>query len=405
MPNPLGSGWEKRAWSHLEALSGMGDVDLLLCLLPAQIRSAGPLDAVAEKCRRLLILPIRPAAQRSASRWPGMTLLRRLIHFGGPRHTLEPTAQEAVATLGAEASHPYDLTFCFRLRAYTMLDRIAGSAGLAWRRRFVDLDDIESRVLWREFLTQRGTFGPEHRLLLLADAAEARRDENAVLRHADGIGVCSALDAETIAARKPRGKVTIIPNSFAELPALPSKTAGEAARLLFLGTLSFKPNEDAILHFCTHILPLLQNRRTQPLALDIVGRGPSAAVQALAALPNVTVTGGVERVEPYYQDADVVIVPIRYGGGTRIKILEALALGRAVVSTTIGAEGLDLRPGEDILIADSPDDFAAACLRLIDDGELRTRIAQSGRERFMDTYAAGRVQKRMTDELSSILSG
>lgn len=404
VPDPAGAGWEKRAWSHLQALSADAEVDLLLCLLPAQRGNVdGPALARARAlCRRLDILPIRPTARRSTSRVPGLTLLRRLPLTRAPQYEFD-TAGDADATLPAPAD--YDLAFCFRLRCHALLDALGRRAGLAWRRRFVDMDDVESQVLWREFLARRGDYGFERWLLILAAAAAAHRDEADALRRADGIGVCSTVDATRLAARRPRAQVAVVPNSFPALAPLPPAVPAETARLLFLGTLSFKPNEDAILYFCAEILPLLRQRCPRPFVVDIVGRAPSAAVRALGELAGVTVTAGVERVEPSYQAADVVVVPIRYGGGTRIKILEALAFGRAVVSTTIGAEGLDLRLGEDILVADDPTAFADACIRLLGDEPLRQRIAAAGRARFLDTYEAGRVQTRMMETLSSLLAG
>jgi len=401
IPDAAGSGWEKRSWSHLQALSAEAEVDLLLCLLPAQRRAAdaNALQKAAALCRRLAILPIRPSARRAAARLPGLTLLRRLPLFPGPLYDIESDTTESLLP-----PTRYDLAFCFRLRSHALLDEAGRRAGLQWRRRFVDLDDIESQVLWREFLARRGDFGLERWLLILADSISARSSERDALRHADAVGVCSSVDAAKLAKRGAEAAISIVPNSFPALAPLPEALGDGPGRLLFLGTLSFKPNEDAILYFCAEILPVLRQRHSQAFALDIVGRGPSPEVQALARLPDVTVTAGVERVEPCYEAADVVLVPIRYGGGTRIKILEALALGRAVVSTTIGAEGLDLRPGVDLLIADTPTDFADACIRLLKDETLRARIAASGRARFLETYEAGQVQKNMMKALSSLMA-
>jgi len=401
IPNATGSGWEKRSWSHLQALSTGAEVDLVLCLLPAQRRATDPraLQTAAALCRHVAVLPIRPSARRAAARLPGLTLLRRLPLFPGPLYDIENDTTDSLLPPTA-----YDLAFCFRLRSHALLDEVGRRAGLRWQRRFVDLDDIESQVLWREFLARRGDFGLERWLLILADAASARASEHDALQRADAVGVCSSVDAAKLGRRRTKAAISVLPNSFPALPQLPEALQDGPARLLFLGTLSFKPNEDAILYFCAEILPLLRQRCGQPFAVDVVGRGPSPQVLALAQLPEVTVTAGVERVEPCYEAADVVLVPIRYGGGTRIKILEALALGRAVVSTTIGAEGLDLRPGVDLLIADTPADFAEACIRLLKDEALRARIAASGRARFLETYEAGQVQKNMMKALSSLMA-
>jgi glycosyltransferase involved in cell wall biosynthesis len=167
--------------------------------------------------------------------------------------------------------------------------------------------------------------------------------------------------------------------------------------------MSYQPNEDGILFFCAEILPLIRQRTPQRVVLEVVGRGPSARVAALGKDDTITVTGEVETVEPCYERADVVVVPLRFGGGTRIKILEALALGKPVVSTSIGAEGLDLVDGRDILIADDPEGFAAACLRLMADPILRSRIAESGRQRFIECYESRRVQDNLRKALQSLV--
>ncbi len=194
------------------------------------------------------------------------------------------------------------------------------------------------------------------------------------------------------------------PNSLRDLPILTQQPRTEKIILLFIGTMTYGPNEDAAIYFCKEILPALKEKFPGMVELLIVGRGPSPAVSALGKDPAVKVTGGVDSVEPYYEKAHVVIAPIRFGGGTRIKILEALAFGRPVVSTTIGAEGLDLKPSRDILIADTPEDFALACIQLAFDDELRQRIAESGRKRFSELYEADRVQRKMICDLREIIA-
>jgi len=112
--------------------------------------------------------------------------------------------------------------------------------------------------------------------------------------------------------------------------------------------------------------------------VQIVGHAPPPDIQRLARFPGVEVTGSVADVRPYYEEATVFIVPLRLGGGTRLKIIEAMAMGLPAVSTTVGAEGLSVQPGEDILIADDPASFIESVLRLLADAELRERIARSG---------------------------
>lgn len=156
--------------------------------------------------------------------------------------------------------------------------------------------------------------------------------------------------------------------------------------LVFTGSMDWMPNEDGIGWFVREVLPIV--RASVPeAALSIVGRSPTGAVRALAdAAPGITVTGTVPDIRPYLEQAAVVLVPLRVGGGTRLKIFEAMAMECAIVSTTIGAEGLPVTDGEDIRIADSAADFAAATVALLRDPANAERIGRAAatqvRQRF-----------------------
>ena len=164
-----------------------------------------------------------------------------------------------------------------------------------------------------------------------------------------------------------------------------------------MGSLGYGPNQDGIVWFCSEILPRIRKSSSRNVKLTIVGFNPPAEVRALESAGDIVVTGGVESVAPYYRDSDIVIAPIRYGSGTRIKILEAMSHRRPVISTTLGAEGIDVRPGADIMICDTPEAFAASCLELIQDGGRRRSIAQLGRrlieEKYSDRTIAAAVNK------------
>jgi polysaccharide biosynthesis protein PslH len=135
------------------------------------------------------------------------------------------------------------------------------------------------------------------------------------------------------------------------------------------------PNIDGIQWFVEEVLPLIRKRRPD-CSLVIAGRRPTPDVERLAERDSrIRVTGTVDDIRPYLWESAVSIVPLRIGGGTRLKIYEAMAAKIPVVSTSIGAEGLDIRNGEDIHIADTPQDFAERCLALLDDPERRARMA------------------------------
>ena len=146
------------------------------------------------------------------------------------------------------------------------------------------------------------------------------------------------------------------------------------ADLVFVGALDWAPNIDGVDWFQREVLPLILRRRPD-CSVAIVGRNPTSAIQELGArYPGIQVTGTVPDVRPWLWGSKVSIVPLRVGGGTRLKIFEAMAAGVPVVSTTIGAEGLGARDGDTIRIADTPEDFAEACIALLDDPAERERL-------------------------------
>ena len=157
----------------------------------------------------------------------------------------------------------------------------------------------------------------------------------------------------------------------------PAAAVGE---LVFIGSMDWMPNIDGVLWFAEEILPLIRRKR-KGCRLTIAGRQPSRKIAALAEKdPNIQVTGSVPDIRLYLWGASVSIVPLRIGGGTRLKIYESMAARIPVVSTTVGAEGLEIHPPEDIRIADTAEGFAAACIELLDDGEQRRRQATAAWE-------------------------
>jgi glycosyltransferase involved in cell wall biosynthesis len=160
-----------------------------------------------------------------------------------------------------------------------------------------------------------------------------------------------------------------------------------AADLVFVGSLDWAPNIDGIDWFQREVLPLIF-RRKPDCSVAIVGRKPPRAIQELSSrYPGVQVTGTVPDVRPWLWGSKVSIVPLRVGGGTRLKIFEAMAAGIPVVSTTIGAEGLGARDGDTIRIADAPEDFAEACIALLDSADERERLRDRALQMVTEQYS------------------
>jgi glycosyltransferase involved in cell wall biosynthesis len=198
--------------------------------------------------------------------------------------------------------------------------------------------------------------------------------EDAVLRDFDRVYVCSEVDRASLRPRA-RAELCILPNAV----RLPQPSAAGPRQIpftfLFVGSLGYYPNEDAAIYFCQEVLPLLRRQARSPFRCVIVGTGAREAVTGLGRLPEVEVVGAVPDVGPWYREANVVVVPIRAGGGTRIKILEAFSYRRPVVTTSVGIEGIDAQDGVHVLIGDTPAAMARRCLRLMDEPELVGRLS------------------------------
>ena len=217
------------------------------------------------------------------------------------------------------------------------------------------------------------------KVLDLTEAWKMRRYTQAKMKLYQGFLACSEQDAAMLQEHAPEAPALVIANGVdlnAFAPSEPSEP-GEPV-LLYTGSMSYYPNIDAVKFFFSKVYgPLRQE--VPDIRVQIVGHDPPRQIRDLVKLPGVEVTGSVPDVRPYYNGATVFIVPLRLGGGTRLKIVEAMAMDLPVVSTTVGAEGLAIHPGENILIADDAASFAESVLRLLRDASLRKQIAEGGK--------------------------
>jgi sugar transferase (PEP-CTERM/EpsH1 system associated) len=174
--------------------------------------------------------------------------------------------------------------------------------------------------------------------------------------------------------------------------------------LVFTGSMDWMPNEDGILWFAREILPRLR-ARVPDATVTVVGRNPTAALKALAGEgTGIRITGRVDDVRPYMEQARVFVVPLRVGGGTRLKIYEAMAMGLPVVSTTIGAEGLPVRDGEHLVIGDTPDAFADACAALLGDAPRAAAVGGAARRLVREHFDWGRIARDFVQTCDTVLT-
>lgn len=208
-----------------------------------------------------------------------------------------------------------------------------------------------------------------------------RRFEQAVCRRAGGLVAVSHADAEALAGLDPRLSPVVVPNGVdleAYRPEFPPLPGLAHPCLAFTGKMDFRPNIDAVLWFAREVLPRLREQ-VPDVHLYVVGQSPSPRLDALRAEPRITLTGRVDDVRPYIAAADLYVVPLRVGGGTRLKVLEAMAMGKALVSTSLGVEGLGVTDGGQVLLADTPEAFAHKVAGLLRDAGRRQALGQAAR--------------------------
>lgn len=267
-------------------------------------------------------------------------------------------------------------------------------------RLILDWHNIESEILARY---AENDSNPLRRVYAQRTSTLTRGVENELLRLCDAHTVCSEREREVLQARVPGRHIEVVGNGVdCEFFAGDPTPGIERRDVLFMGRMDYHANVDAALFFVEKVWPLIQARRPE-LRLVIVGAQPAKPILALRDR-GITVTGTVEDVRPYYQSALTSVVPLRVGGGTRLKVLEAMAAGTPVVSTTLGAEGLATTPGKDILIADSPEAMADAVVSLQAETPQWQEIASNGRRLVQTKYdwsVVGEVLWRLHRELVS----
>ncbi|HWF85326.1 MAG TPA: glycosyltransferase family 4 protein [Vicinamibacterales bacterium] len=255
------------------------------------------------------------------------------------------------------------------------------SASLNFPRRFVTpcvlfQHNVES-VLWR----RQAAHEPNvlKRMAFTMEAWKMGRYERATVARFPHVIAVSDRDRDAMADMTDPSRLSVVPTGVdvAQYRGVAGEDAGRP-HVMFLGSMDWDANVDAVEHFCRAIWPAV--RRAVPAArFRIVGRHPHPRVVKLAS-ESVEVTGTVPSVIDYLRDAAVVVVPLRVGGGTRLKIFEAMAAGRAVVSTSIGAEGLDVADGRDLVLADDDARFAEAVIDLLRDGDQRRALGHAAAE-------------------------
>lgn len=380
VPALTGNGLAMRAAMMLEALAADYNVHLLVIPVVGGPSQDEVHPLVARWCARIAVHPVAPMVD---------PLFRLIAQIKDPRERLAALAlyprpsfcRFATSTSIREAARGFQGVLfrelhVFRLYMVPFADPYLQADPEARPVCRLDLDDYESLTRRRlaalyEANGDEDSASPER-----AESGKYATMERRYLPLFDRVYVCSDHDRQEIAREYGCSNVVVIPNGVRIPDATPAGHRDRPFTFLFIGSMGYYPNEDAALFFCSEVLPRLRAKAWRPFRVQVVGTCPSRRVLALSAHPEVAVTGAVPDLAEYYQDADVIVIPVRGGGGTRIKMLEAFSYRRPVVSTTLGAEGIDVHHGTHLLVADTPGEFAEQCLGLMEGPEVGLELSE-----------------------------
>jgi glycosyltransferase involved in cell wall biosynthesis len=302
-----------------------------------------------------------------------------------------PSFRSRVQSLAASAG--IDLLFC------DFLHTAAPLLGFPFKPRVVFQHNVEFLLRKRKWEVERN---PLRKWVFANEWRKTRTIEAQVCRAFDKVITVSNEDSHTLHREFGIEQAAVLPSGVDTDFFSPDQSPITPGRLVFVGSMDWDPNEDGVLWFLREVYPRIR-QQARHVSLSIVGRSPSSRLRAIAAgQPAVKITGWVQDVRPHLSGAEVVIVPLRVGGGTRIKIPEAMAMAKVVVSTPIGAEGLPFRDGREIRIAEAPEQFAYAVTEIIGNQRLRTQLAEAARRIVVDKHSWESVVARLEEVLAQV---
>lgn len=384
-PYPARSGFETRVYQLARQIAARHDLTLLSYVEPGRDDDVGTMREhfSVETVEREL-----PSRNRRR--------LGQVFSVGSP----QPFAATSIRPRELErtierlsAARPFDVI--------QLESSVLSSVRLPRSSRVVlDEHNVEYEVFERMHVGERS---PLRRSFNRLEGIRFRRFEQASWREAAGCVVTSEREQRIVRAHAPGTPTAIVPNGVDLDYFHPQDIEPEPRTAVFNGVLDYRPNVDAAYHVVDEIWPLLLERHPDA-KLTIVGRGDAADLRRLERA-GVAVTGQVPDIRPYLARAAAVLVPIRMGGGTRLKVVEGLAMAKAMVSTSLGCEGVNVGDGEELLIADGAAPFANAVGRLFDDPWLGNALGQAGRRRMESEYSWAAAGARLEDLYARVLNG
>ena len=263
-------------------------------------------------------------------------------------------------------------------------------------RKVLSEHNVESTIIQRYYHVEPNIW---KKVYAYIEWRKMRGFEQKTWKKFDWIFVCSHVDKKEVETRIGHSKVAIVANGVDIQYYSPKDIDIKEKSLIYTGLMSWRPNEDAVVYFLKEVYPLIKMEVRQ-VTFWVVGNNPTEAVKKFAEHDgSVAVTGYVDDVRQYVLQSEIFVVPLRIGSGTRLKILEAMAMGKPIVSTTIGCEGLEVTPGENITIADTPAEFARRIVELLKNPQLTRNIGLAARRLVQEKY----TWERITENLNQLV--
>jgi len=386
-PYPPDNGARKRVWNLLKQLSRRHEITLLAF---TQGEAQPGLETVRARCQEVQTVPQRLFRPHR---------LRALMGF------LLPQPRALTDTYSVSMQNLVEQTLAQNQFDIVVASEIGIGLGTAPYVRKVDstprvLEDLELSMVKDRMAAERG-WG--QRLRHSPTWWKLRRFAARLLRDLDGCTVASEQERDLVLGIVPGYQpLAVVPNGIDLDFYAGNFGTPEPQSLIFPGALTYQANFDAMDFFLRRVFPLVRARCPEA-TLRITGRTDGVPVGRLPLSEGVILTGYLDDIRPCLAQSWACVVPLRVGGGTRLKILEAMALGTPVVATSKGAEGLEVTPGEDILIADEPTEFADAVLRLLGDPALRAKLAANGRRLVESRYGWECIVKKLEQFLYQVV--
>ena len=381
LPCPPWQGTTLRNFHLIEGLAERHSISLLSFLEPNQPVDSAGWGRLPSLCQRIVTVPVpeRSTGQRL------LDLVRTCRPDMALRLESQTFADRLAEWLKSDPFHVVHIEGIELAPYLSLLER-------APRRPLILFDDHNAEYVLQKRAFETDLYVPRRWHAAAYSCVQwrrLRRFEAEICRRSDRIVAVSETDRAALEALAPKTEVWVIPNCIDTAAyARPAGARAEtvpAFTLLFTGKMDFRPNIDAALWFGREIWPLIK-AQAPDATWGIVGKSPHPRLDSLRDDPAISIVGEVPKMPPYFQAAELYVIPLRIGGGTRFKLLEAMAAGTPVVSTTVGVEGVPVRTGRDLLLADRPADFAAAVLHLLRDRDLREQFRASSlalvREQF-----------------------